>query len=133
MKRRTFVKDLGILTAVANLAPACTLQNEAPEHVPFKPIQQLTLKEFEDEHEEYPCLVTNHRGGSWLIFPAKTVVSGKRGVDLSLSKNREKNGSKLIRFLQYQANMNIPQRHVPSAVILWWPGRALRKGNGLLR
>lgn len=66
MKRRSFIRKIGVLSTSVSLSPAFKLNiKDKPQH--FSQIQHLSLKEFEDEHEEYPSLVTDHRGQSWLF------------------------------------------------------------------
>jgi len=67
MKRRTFIRSIGAVSATAGITPVFGLIHNETKIQGFNPIQQLTLKEFEDEHEEYPSLVTNHQGQSWLF------------------------------------------------------------------
>ena len=67
MKRRTFIRNIGALSATLGVAPGAGFARQDETSVGFKHIQQLTLKEFEDEHEEYPSLVTDNNGQSWLF------------------------------------------------------------------
>lgn len=69
MKRRTFIRNIGAsaLTVSAVIAPTFGTNRNKTHLKGYKSIQSLTLKEFEDEHEEYPSLVTDHRGHSWLF------------------------------------------------------------------
>lgn len=64
MKRRQFIRNIGALSAAASITPLLGFKNVAPN---FQHVQGLTLKEFEDEHEEYPSLVTDQEGQSWLF------------------------------------------------------------------
>jgi hypothetical protein len=67
MKRRTFIKSIGTLSALAGVSPAMAWQNGQTVASHFNHLNGFTLKEFEDEHEEYPTLVTDHHGQSWLF------------------------------------------------------------------
>jgi len=67
MKRRTFIRNIGAFTAAAGITPSFGLYSNAIRAHKFHLAQQLTLKEFQNEHEEYPSLVTDHHGQSWLF------------------------------------------------------------------
>ena len=67
MQRRKFIKNTGLLSTAIGLSTAFSCNNKKGESTLFTPVQQLSLKEFEDEHEEYPALVTDHQGQSWMF------------------------------------------------------------------
>ena len=66
MKRRTFIRNIGILSATTQL-PTHSLFAHTGKSAPFQWVQGFTLKEFDDEHEEHPRLVTDNKGGNWLF------------------------------------------------------------------
>ena len=67
MKRRTFIRSIGALSTMAGISPVMAWNNEQAVAPHFNHLQVFSLKEFEDEHEEYPTLVTNHQGQSWMF------------------------------------------------------------------
>lgn len=67
MKRRTFIRSIGTLSTLAGISPAMAWNNKKTDAPHFNHLQGFSLKEFEDEHEEYPTLVTNHQGQSWMF------------------------------------------------------------------
>lgn len=94
MKRRSFIRNLGILSTTVSLAPSCTV-NPRQNTQTFRHAAHLTLKEFAEEHEEYPSLATNHEGDSWLFslrrlpYPEdKEVISAFKNGKQFLARNR---------------------------------------------
>ena len=75
MKRRTFISSIGALSTLAGISPAMAWQNGQIVAPHFNHRQGFTLKEFEDEHEEYPTLVTDHHGQSWLFSLRRSISS----------------------------------------------------------
>ena len=67
MKRRSFVKNIGMLSAAASFSTSFKISTDNSNRPNFNLINSLSLKEFTDEHEEYPTLVTDHHGKSWLF------------------------------------------------------------------
>ena len=67
MKRRTFIRSVGALSTMVGISPVMAWNNEQAVAPHFNHLQAFSLKEFEDEHEEYPTLVTNHQGQSWMF------------------------------------------------------------------
>lgn len=67
MKRRSFVKNIGMLSAAASFSAVLKTNTAYGSSSNFRLINSLSLKEFGDEHEEYPTLVSNQKGKSWLF------------------------------------------------------------------
>lgn len=66
MKRREFIKSTGIISASAVILPSlgCKFISDSknPNHYPT-----FILKEFKEEHEEYPVLVGDGKGEMWMF------------------------------------------------------------------
>ena len=67
MNRRTFIRNIGLAVATSQILPAFSLNTHTVSKNPFSLLNSFTLKEFENEHEEYPNLVSDEKGGSWLF------------------------------------------------------------------
>ncbi len=67
MKRRNFVKNIGMLTASLSIPMGFKFNPNKLKQSNFNLKNSYSLKEFVDEHEEYPSLVTDHQGHSWLF------------------------------------------------------------------
>ena len=67
MKRRAFIKNMGLLSISPSLLSAYDFSGDQAIPGPLNWLQSFSLAEFQDEHEEYPQLVSNAKGDAWLF------------------------------------------------------------------
>ena len=65
IKRREFLRAAGSIVAITGIVPSLAFARF--KDLPEKEIQSFLLKGFEDEQEEYPSLVSNEKGETWMF------------------------------------------------------------------
>jgi hypothetical protein len=67
MKRREFVKNLSLTSLAISAGVVYELSGKTISDSSFTLLDTFSLNSFDDEQEEYPCLVTNGEGEHWMF------------------------------------------------------------------